>query len=134
MAIVIFCQGMGGAVFLIVANAVFSNSLRHLLQKQVASVGVAPDVVVNAGARGLRQLFPDGERLSIVLQAYSDSIDKVMYLGIGVACVAFAFAWGVGWKDIRVEKELNEIYATETSPRRTKDLETGSEEGGIGRP
>lgn len=126
MAIVIFCQGMGGAVFLVVANATFSNSLRHLLQERIATIGVAPDVIVDAGARSVRQLV-SGDKLDIVLQAYSDSVDNVMYLGIGVAIVAFAFAWGLGWKDIRVEKKLNAIETTKAAEalRRDKtDVET----------
>ena len=32
-----------------------------------------------------------------------------MYFGIGVSIAAFAFAWGLGWKDIRVEKNLDAI-------------------------
>jgi hypothetical protein len=32
-----------------------------------------------------------------------------MYLGIAVSVAAFAFAWGLGWKDIRVEMQLNAI-------------------------
>ncbi|KAK0363948.1 hypothetical protein LTR02_005614 [Friedmanniomyces endolithicus] len=126
MAIVIFCQGMGGAVFLIVANAVFSNSLRHQLRLQSSEIGVAPDAVVNAGARGLRRLIPDGERLAIVLRAYTDSIDKVMYVGVGVACVAFAFAWGLGFKDIRKVKAMNNAQTTESVAAKEKDVEADS--------
>ncbi|KAK0260207.1 hypothetical protein LTS09_005023 [Friedmanniomyces endolithicus] len=126
MAIVIFCQGMGGAVFLIVANAVFSNSLRHQLGLQSSKIGVAPDAVINAGARGLRQLIPDGERLAVVLQAYTDSIDNVMYVGVGVACVAFAFAWGLGFKDIRKEKEMKKGSTFESAAAKEKDLEASS--------
>ncbi|KAK0247424.1 hypothetical protein B0A54_08360 [Friedmanniomyces endolithicus] len=126
MAIVIFCQGMGGAVFLIVANAVFSNSLRHQLRLQSSKIGVAPDAVVNAGARGLRQLIPDGERLAVVLRAYTDSIDDVMYVGVGVACVAFAFAWGLGFKDIRKVKAMNNAQTTESVAAKEKDPEAGS--------
>ncbi|KAK0858902.1 hypothetical protein LTS02_009605 [Friedmanniomyces endolithicus] len=126
MAIVIFCQGMGGAVFLIVANAVFSNSLRHQLRLQSSKIGVAPDAVVNAGARGLRQLIPDGERLAVVLRAYTDSIDNVMYVGVGVACVAFAFAWGLGFKDIRKVKAMNNAQTTESVAAKEKDPEAGS--------
>jgi len=126
MAIVIFCQGMGGAVFLIVANAVFSNSLRHQLGLQSSKIGVAPDAVINAGARGLRQLIPDGERLAIVLQAYTDSIDNVMYVGVGVACVAFVFALGLGLKDIRKEKAMKEDSTVESAAAKEKDLEASS--------
>ncbi|KAK4561503.1 hypothetical protein LTR86_004821 [Recurvomyces mirabilis] len=115
MAIVIFCQGMGGAIFLIIANTVFSNSLRRLLSAQSSKIGIAPDAIVNAGARGLRQLLPDGERLAIVLQAYTDSIDNVMYVGVGVACVAFVFAWGLGFKDIRKQKAKSDVQTAKSA-------------------
>ena len=113
-------------MFLIVANAVFSNSLRRLLRPQSSKIGIAPDVVVDAGARGLRQLIPDGERLAIVLRAYTDSIDNVMYVGVGVACVAFAFAWGLGFKDIRREKTMNNAQTTKSAAAKEKDLQAGS--------
>ncbi|KAK5163171.1 uncharacterized protein LTR77_010955 [Saxophila tyrrhenica] len=126
MAIVIFCQGMGGTVFLIVANAVFSNSLRHLLRSQSSKIGVAPDVIVAAGARGLRQLIPGSEQLAIALQAYADSIDNVMYVGVGVACVAFAFAWGLGFKDVRREKAKSNAQTTGGVEAKEKNPEAGS--------
>lgn len=126
MAIVIFFQGMGGAVFLIVANAVFSNSLRRLLKPQSSKIGISPKAIVEVGARGLRKLIPGGERLDIVLQAYTDSVDNVMYVGIGVACVAFAFAWGLGFKDIRKEKAKKDPQATKSAAAKENDLEAGS--------
>ena len=103
MAIVIFCQNIGGAIFLIAANAIFSNILRQQLQQRVAEIGVTPDIIVNTGVRSIRQLV-SGDQLAAVLQAYSNSVDHVMYLGIGVSVAAFTFAWGLGWKDIRVER------------------------------
>ena len=108
MAIVIFCQNLGGAVFLIAANATFSNRLRQELQQRAGVIQVAPDVIINAGVRSIRRLV-SGNKLAAVLQAYSQSVDDVMYLGIGVSIVAFSFAWGLGWKDIRVERKLNAI-------------------------
>lgn len=113
-------------MFLIVANAVFSNSLRGLLRPQTSKIGIPPDAVVDAGARGLRQLIPDGERLEIVLRAYSDSIDNVMYVGVGVACVAFAFAWGLGFKDIRRQKGMSNAETTKSAAAKEKDLEADS--------
>ena len=124
MAIVMFCQGLGAAVFVIIANAVFTNSLRHFLQQQAAHISVAPDVVINAGARGIRQLGLDHDQLAIVLQSYAQGIDNVMYVGIGVACAACAFAFGLPWLDIRAEKELSKIAGT--PPAKEKDLEVGS--------
>ena len=108
MSIIIFCQNMGGAVSLVAANAVFSNSLRKQLEDRIGLIGLDPEVIINSGARSFRQLV-SGTALAATLEAYSESIDTVMYLGIGVSVAAFAFAWGLGWKDIRVEKRLNAI-------------------------
>jgi hypothetical protein len=99
---------MGGAVSLIAANAIFSNTLRNQLQQHASDIGITPDLIINSGARSVRQLV-SGDQLAAVVQAYSNSVDTVMYFGIAVSIVAFAFAWGLGWKDIRVERELNAI-------------------------
>lgn len=107
MAIMIFCQNLGGAVFLIAAQTIFSNILRQ----QIENVpGVNASVIIAAGARSIRNLVSD-EQLAGVLEAYSTAIGKVMYLGIGVSVASFAFTWGLGWKDIRVHKKMNQAAA-----------------------
>ncbi|KIW67595.1 hypothetical protein PV04_06833 [Phialophora macrospora] len=112
MSIILFCQNMGGAVFLVAANAIFSNSLRKQLQQRATAIGIAPDIIVGAGVRSIRQLV-SGEKLALVLQAYSNSVDCVMYLGIAASVATFAFAWGLGWKDIRVERKLKALQPPE---------------------
>ena len=112
MAIVIFCQNMGGATFLVLANAIFSNSLRTQLQQRAAKIDVAPDVIVNAGVRSVRKLV-SGNELSAVLQAYSNSVDNVMYLGIGVSIGVFVFLGilaGALYSFIR-DRHTSEAYA-----------------------
>jgi hypothetical protein len=111
MSIIIFSQNMGGAVSLVAANAIFSNTLRSQLQERLPITGIAPDAIINSGVRSVRELVPSGAPLTAVLQAYSNSADTVMYLGIAVSVAAFAFAWGLGWKDIRVARKLNAIKA-----------------------
>ncbi|KAI6085886.1 MFS general substrate transporter [Hypoxylon rubiginosum] len=101
MAILIFCQNLGGAVLLIVAQTVFSSSLRDQLTQLVPDADAA--LIIAAGARSVRQVV-SGEQLAGVLQAYSVSVDRVMYLGVATSAAAFAFACGLGWKDIRVER------------------------------
>lgn len=105
MGIVTFAQNMGSAIFLVVANAIFSNSLRRELKSRRAEVKVDPDVIIGAGAHAVRTLV-SGNELTAVLQAYSNSVDHVMYLGVALSTATFAFAWGLGWKDIRVQKKL----------------------------
>ncbi|KAH6651341.1 major facilitator superfamily-domain-containing protein [Chaetomium tenue] len=111
MSIIIFSQNMGGAISLVAANAIFSNTLRSQLQERLPITGIAPDVIINSGVRSVRELVPGGALLAAVLQAYSNSADTVMYLGVAVSVAAFAFAWGLGWKDIHVARNLNAIKA-----------------------
>jgi hypothetical protein len=103
---------MGAALALPAANAIFSNTLRKQLQERVQDVAIDPDVIVAAGVRSIRAVVSDGQ-LAATLEAYSNSIDTVMYLGAGVAVAAFGFAWGLGFKDIRKEKNLQAIQSSE---------------------
>ncbi|KAL4997556.1 putative MFS transporter [Aspergillus recurvatus] len=93
MAIMIFCQNLGGAVFLIAAQTIFSNVLRDEITKHVP--GVNANLIIAAGARSIRNLV-SGEQLARVLEAYSTAIDSVMYLGVGISVASFVFAWGLG--------------------------------------
>ncbi|KAL1881219.1 hypothetical protein Daus18300_001070 [Diaporthe australafricana] len=102
MGILIFCQNLGGAVLLVAAQTIFTNSLRETISRDVP--GVPAELVINAGARAVRQVVPPS-LLEGVLQAYTTSVDRVMYLGIGLGVASFAFAWGLGWKDVRSQKK-----------------------------
>ncbi|KAJ3485609.1 hypothetical protein NLG97_g6776 [Lecanicillium saksenae] len=108
MAIIIFWQNIGGAVSLIAANAIFSNSLQHELQSRIGEIGISPDKIMGAGVRSIRALVT-GPQLAAVLTAYVRSIDKVMYLGVAMSCGVLLFCSGLGWKDIRKVKKLQAI-------------------------
>ncbi|KAG6361750.1 hypothetical protein INS49_009978 [Diaporthe citri] len=113
MSIVLFCQNIGAAVALPAANAIFSNTLRSQLQDRRGEIGIDPEVIIDAGVRGIRD-FVRSQELAATLEAYSESIDAVMYLGIAVAIAAFAFGWGLGFKDIRKEKKLQELRSSDS--------------------
>ena len=98
MALVMFSQTLGGAMFLSFSDTIFTNSLRTLIPQY------APDVdaqaVVMAGATEFHNILSPHD-LSNVLVAYALSIDRVFYLSAATGIACFAFAWGMGWKDIR---------------------------------
>lgn len=60
-------------------------------------------MVIAAGASSVRAIT-SGEDLKGVLMAYSKSVNRVMYLGVGLAVGAWVCGWGMGWRDIRVKK------------------------------
>ncbi len=98
MAILIFTQTLGGAVFLNIANTIFDSSLRSKLLEHVPSLDL--DKIIAAGANGFRPLV-SADELPGVLQSYSDSLALVFWISVATACCVCVLAWGMGWKDLR---------------------------------
>jgi len=111
MAIIVFCQNMGGAVFLVAANSIFTNALRKQLEQRIGEIGVDPSAILNAGVHTIRNLV-SGDQLGSALEAYTESISQVMYLGVGVSVATWMFAWGLGWTDVRVIKKLKTLQSS----------------------
>ena len=103
MALTIFSQSFGAAVFLSFAETIFSNSFGNLIPAYAPSVNGKS--IIDAGATGFRKIV-SGTDLAGVLIAYAKSIDRVFYLAAGMGAGCFAFAWGMGWKDLR-KKEIS---------------------------
>lgn len=110
MALLVFSQTFGGAFFLTVTQTVFANSLSSQLTKDFP--GPRASEIIAAGASGIRNVA-FGDDLAIVLQAYSDSIDNVFYVGLAVSLSLFVTGWGMGWHDVRTKKsgEVQKISA-----------------------
>ncbi|KAI9646521.1 hypothetical protein NHQ30_004514 [Ciborinia camelliae] len=101
MALVTFCQSFGAALFLSLGETIYSNSFGNLIHEYAPSANVTE--ITDAGATGFRSLV-SGEDLEGVLIAYAKSIDRVFYMAAGLAAGSFIFAWGMGWKDLRMKK------------------------------
>jgi hypothetical protein len=104
MAILIFSQSFGAAVFLSFAETIFSNSFRKLIPEYAPSVN--GQSIIAAGATGFRKIV-SGKDLAGVLIAYGKSVDRVFYMAAGMGVGCFVFAWGMGWKDLRKKKEIS---------------------------
>lgn len=104
----VFCQNFGGAVMVVVAQTIFTNSLRQTLPSYAPSVNVG--AVIAAGATGMRHILPSNE-LGAVLLAYSISLDRIFYLCAAIAVVSLFFSCFMGWTDIRKKEEKREQQA-----------------------
>ena len=111
MAIVLTMQTFGSSVWLIIANVIFNNSLHNLLSENASVISLAPDFVFDAGARGVHSLGVSGAALQALLDSYAESIDRVMYLGVGLAAGALVFCWGLGWHNILEIKKKEALVA-----------------------
>ncbi|KAK0516386.1 hypothetical protein JMJ35_000989 [Cladonia borealis] len=104
MALLMFSQTFGGALFLSFSDTIFTNSLKALIPTYAPSVDAT--TVINAGANGFRRLI-SGSDLVNVLVAYAKSVNRVFYLTASAGVCCFIFTWGMGWKDIREKKEVS---------------------------
>lgn len=108
MSILVFSQTFGGAIFLAIAQLIFSHGLLNGLHAYAPTVNA--EVVVNAGATAVRSVVSLAD-LPGVLQAYMSAIDKVFYLSTGAAGGVFLFSWGMGWKSIKKAKKPVDVEA-----------------------
>lgn len=97
IALLVFSQTFGGAIFITIAQNIFTSSLSSQLAERLSVTEAVK--VLEAGARDIPGIV-SGDNLRIVLQAYSDSIDKVFYLPLAAGIALFITAWGMGWHDI----------------------------------
>ncbi|OJJ08177.1 hypothetical protein ASPVEDRAFT_89407 [Aspergillus versicolor CBS 583.65] len=102
IAFMIFCQNFAGAIFVVVGEVIFTQQLVKQILAHAPSVSVEAALAAGASASSVRALVPDGSpELAGVLLAFSNSVDKVFYLLMGLCLAGFVAAFGMGWVDIR---------------------------------
>ena len=102
MALIVFMQTLGGAVFISVGQNVLASHLVSGLSGLVG--GLDPAVIVNTGATDLRGLVP-AEQLPAVLEVYSEALRQVFLIATGLASVTILGALGLEWKSVKKDKK-----------------------------
>ena len=110
---------MGAAVWVVVANAIFNNSLRKELSQRAALIGPSPEVIIKAGTRNIRAAGLTSSQLAAVLVAYGKAIDRTMYLGIAVFGSVMLVAWEMGFENLKEVKRQKELKNDSTSEEGT---------------
>ncbi|KAH6646197.1 putative MFS multidrug transporter [Truncatella angustata] len=102
IAFLVFVQNLLAAIFNIVGNTIFTQTLSREISVLAPSVSLEAALAAGGSAEAVRVLLPPGSpELEGLLLAYSKSVNAVFYLLVAVAVVCFAAAWGMGWVDIR---------------------------------
>lgn len=100
-AVVLFVQILGGAVFVGVAQNLFTTNLvKNLTALNIPNFD--PNDIVHAGATNLRNMVSP-ERLPEVLVAYNAAIIKTFQLGLILSCLSILGAVGVEWKSMKAK-------------------------------
>ena len=98
-ATVLFLQLLGGALFVSVAQNVFTNHLvSGLLSLNLPNFD--PQVIVHAGATNLRSVV-DPSRLPEVLIQYNAALVKTFQIALIMSCLSIFGAVGIEWKSVK---------------------------------
>ena len=101
ISLVMFCQQLGGAVFVSVGESVFTNQLVKGLRNVS---GVSPAVVVKTGATDIRHVV-DPFNLHGVLVAYNGALTKTFTVATAMACLSIIGGLCIEWKNIKPPKK-----------------------------
>lgn len=116
-SVMMFCQVLGGAVFICVGTNIFQSSL----VKNLANIaGIDLISVAKVGATDLRDMVP-AELLPQVLVAYNAALRDMFYLVTGLACVMIFGAVAMEWKSVKdkskaeTQKQDQQAHGTEVA-------------------
>ncbi|KAI4716185.1 MFS general substrate transporter [Aureobasidium sp. EXF-10727] len=102
-ALLQFFQSFGAALFLALAQAVFSSIFYAALKSQNI-VGLDLAAIIHAAPADFRALVPK-ENLAQVLNAYNQGVTSTFYLGAGLAAAACFSSFGIQWKSFKPKSE-----------------------------
>ncbi|KAH8429394.1 uncharacterized protein LDX57_007058 [Aspergillus melleus] len=105
ISLLFFGQQLGGSVFLSIAQNIMSQELINNVKSQLPDVDAS--MIVNSGATDLRDAV-SSDKMDTLLHVYNDTVVKVFYLAIALACVGVVVALFVEWKDMRTTEEVDE--------------------------
>lgn len=97
-AIIMFSQTLGGALFISVAQNVFTNKLLSNLAIMVPNLD--PAIVLATGATNLKTVI-DPKDLAGVLTAYNGAIVNCFYVSVAMAVVSIFGAVCMEWKSVK---------------------------------
>lgn len=103
ITLLIFGQTFGGALFLALAQTVFSCTLVDRLKDHAPTVDL--QTVIAVGATAFRKVVKPDQILDI-LEAYNLALNTVFILSAGLAVGTFIFALGIGWVNIKKTKTI----------------------------
>ena len=108
MAVMFLMQQLGGAVFLAVAQGIFSNALLDRLSG-VASLNA--ERIINTGATDLRNIVPSDE-LDMVIMSYSFALTRTFLMTAVISAVMLVGPFAMEWKNIKVTKAADAVASS----------------------
>lgn len=109
LALMLFGQLLGAAVFVSVGENVLGN---QLLQRLSGIPGYSQSLITSGGATSLLDSVP-ADLMAIVLTAYNEALRKVFQIGLILSCLAVLGTATLEWRNVLKQPEANNGAAEE---------------------
>ncbi|KAK0625477.1 major facilitator superfamily domain-containing protein [Bombardia bombarda] len=107
-SIIVFLQTLGGALFVSIAQNVFTNSLIEYIAEYVPQIP-DPRIILTMGATSIQTLV-EPDLLPGVTQAYNDALTMSFVVFTAMACLSLIGSVLTEWKSVR-GKEISAVMA-----------------------
>lgn len=103
-SLIMFMQTLGGALFISIAQNIFTNSLVSNLASKAP--GFPSDIVLHTGATSLKDAVArfNADLLPNVLVAYNEALRQTFYTSLAIAALSIIGAVVVEWKSVKGKK------------------------------
>lgn len=98
MAMLVFFQSFGAALFVSVGQSVFQNKLISDLAKSVPDLN--PVSIIAGGATTIRSAVP-AQQLPLVLDAYNDAVRQTFIVALAMGCLTVFGVIAIEWKSVK---------------------------------
>ncbi|KAK9234809.1 major facilitator superfamily domain-containing protein [Lipomyces kononenkoae] len=100
-AMIVFAQTLGGALFVSVAQNIFSNRLASGVVQ--AAPGLDPGLVTRVGATNIRTMIPPQYQAGVQI-AYNKALTQTWYATVAMSALSIIGAIGMEWKSVKGKK------------------------------
>lgn len=102
-ALIMFMQTLGGALFISVAQNIFTNRLVTNLARYVPNLDAT--IVLRTGATSLKYSPEiDASLIPLVLVAYNNALTQTFYVSLALGALSIFGALGIEWKSVKGKK------------------------------
>lgn len=101
LSVVLFGQHFGSALFVSIAQTIFTNQLSKNLQELVP--GLTTKSIENMGLTDLKSTVPAG-KMNEALAELDKSLMQTWYLVVGLACLTIVGSLAMEWRSVKQKK------------------------------
>ncbi|KAM0545294.1 hypothetical protein ACHAO7_008433 [Fusarium culmorum] len=106
LSVLSFLGFLSGTVFITVAQTLLQGQLDSKISQYFPNIDI--EQLSNSGAASIRNLVSE-DKMSIVLDAYNDSMRSIWYLALAMGAACLVVSFGFEWKTVKMNMKKEEV-------------------------